>query len=142
MPVDKLCSFYTHFNASKIPDLGEIYDAKVAFVDPLHKVDGLPALKAYFSHLCDDQGQYRFAITHKLVNQNQGFIRWVMHYSHPKLASGKPLQLVGGSLLHFDQRITAQEDFYDMGAMVYQHIPLLGWAVRKVNHHLSGVQNA
>ena len=74
MPVDKLCSFYTHFNASKIPDLGEIYDAKVAFVDPLHKVDGLPALKAYFSHLCDGQGQYRFAITHKLINQNQGFI--------------------------------------------------------------------
>jgi hypothetical protein len=43
------------------------------------------------------------------------------------------LKLTGVSIINFtDGRITSQEDFYDMGAMTYEHIPLLGGAIRVV----------
>jgi hypothetical protein len=60
-----------------------------------------------------------------------------MHYAHPSLANGKPLVLNGGTLIKFNAQITYHEDYYDMGAMVYQHIPVIGWAVNKINARIA-----
>ena len=35
-----------------------------------------------------------------------------------------------------DNRIAYQRDYYDLGAMLYEHIPLLGGAVRAVKARL------
>ncbi len=138
MSIDKLCEFYGHFEASKINQLGEIYADNIHFRDPIHQLVGLPALAKYFRHVCAD-GHSRFEITERLTQSERTFLRWNMHYQHPKLASGKPLVLVGGSLLMVaDDKIVSHEDFYDMGQMIYQHLPVLGWAVKKVNKHLQG----
>jgi hypothetical protein len=142
MSVEKLCEFYEHFDAAKINRLGEIYAENIQFRDPIHQLVGLPALTKYFKHVCGD-GQSRFEITERVTQAERTFLRWHMHYSHPKLASGKPLLLVGGSLLTVaDKKIVNHEDFYDMGQMIYQHLPVLGWAIKQVNKHLQGDDDA
>jgi hypothetical protein len=32
--------------------------------------------------------------------------------------------------------ITRQRDYYDAGEMIYEHLPLLGWAVRGVKRRV------
>ena len=45
-----------------------------------------------------------------------------MHYAHRKIAKGKALSLAGATQIKFTHTISYHEDFYDLGAMVYQHI--------------------
>lgn len=33
--------------------------------------------------------------------------------------------------------ITRQRDYYDAGEMIYEHLPLLGWAVRGVKRRVN-----
>ncbi|WP_053979250.1 nuclear transport factor 2 family protein [Marinagarivorans algicola] len=138
--IDKCKALYTAFDTEAIGRLAEIYHPDVRFTDPIHAVEGLHALTQYFQHVCDgSDSQFEFTAT--VVQGEQAFLRWVMHYSNPKLAGGKALALSGGSFLTLDEgagRIIAQEDYYDMGQMVYRHLPVIGWAIQKINHHLAG----
>jgi hypothetical protein len=142
--IDNFIEFYETFSASSIKRLDNVYDSNVVFVDPIHRVTGLNELQDYFLHLCGGNGSTSFRITHAINSgQHSGdagkaFFRWLMTYSHPKLAGGRSLELVGGSMVCFDRRVTYQEDFYDLGKMIYQHLPVLGWVVKKVNNQLSG----
>ena len=36
----------------------------------------------------------------------------------------------------FGQQILHQRDYYDAGEMIYEHLPLLGWAVRGVKRRV------
>ena len=56
-----------------------------------------------------------------------------MKFSNPALAGGKMITLRGITQIRFTDRIYYQEDFYDLGAMLYQHIPVLGAIIRFVN---------
>jgi hypothetical protein len=72
--------------------------------------------------LCDGQ---RFAVT------------WTMHWSHPRIAGGNepyPAGLLGGG--HRRGACLHQRDYYDAGEMIYEHLPVLGWAVRGVKRRV------
>jgi hypothetical protein len=80
-----------------------------------------------------------FEFLDQLANDNQAFFRWRMHYYHPRLNAGQPLAVGGASLIKFNERIFYHEDFYDMAAMIYQHLPLVGWLVKKINARITGI---
>lgn len=124
---------YKVFNQGMLKQLPDIYSPEVIFIDPVHQLTGLTALTQYFAGFCSDELRCEFAIYNEISSQGQAFFQWKMHYQHPRLESGMPLILDGGSLIKFDTHIIFHQDFYDMGAMIYQHIPLLGWIVKKIN---------
>jgi hypothetical protein len=35
-----------------------------------------------------------------------------------------------------NDRVVLQRDYYDAGEMIYEHLPLLGWAVRSVKRRV------
>jgi hypothetical protein len=50
---------------------------------------------------------------------------------------GEPLELPGCSVVDTENDlITHQRDYYDAGEMIYEHLPLLGWAVRGVKRRV------
>jgi hypothetical protein len=60
-----------------------------------------------------------------------------MTYAHPRLQRGQELTLEGISQLRFaDRRIIYQRDYYDLGAMLYEHLPLVGQVVRGIKRRL------
>jgi len=129
-------SLYQTFDSEMLERLSEFYSPNIAFKDPIHQLQGLGALKDYFAGLCNPEQQCSFVFTNQVVTNQQAFLQWQMHYRHPRLNKGKRLTLDGGSLIKFDTSIFYHEDFYDMGAMIYQHIPILGWAVKSINAKL------
>lgn len=129
-------ALYQTFDSATLDKLQGLYSAAIVFKDPLHELQVLDALKRYFAGFFTNGMDCQFEFTNQLVDNEQAFFQWRMHYRHPRLHAGKVLLLNGGTLIKFHTSIYYHEDFYDVGAMVYQHIPLLGWAVNKVNKHL------
>ncbi len=128
---------YSTFNNNTPAQLPKLYHPSITFKDPIHELKGIAALTQYFASFCQENTCYRFEFTNEVISQDQAFFQWRMHYAHPSLANGKPLSLNGGTLIKFENQIFYHEDFYDMGAMIYQHIPLLGWAVKKINTRIA-----
>ena len=135
--VEHFKQLYKTFSSETPAQLSLLYHPAIAFKDPIHELKGIAALTHYFASFCTEGNQYRFEFINEIISHDQAFFQWQMHYSHPKLANGKPLQLNGGTLIRFNAQIIYHEDFYDMGAMIYQHVPLLGWAVKKINARIA-----
>ncbi len=57
------------------------------------------------------------------------YIKWVMHFRHPRLRN-RLISVRGVSHLKFSDKIEYHEDFYDMGAMLYEQLPVLGNVTR------------
>ena len=56
-----------------------------------------------------------------------------MRLRHKTLAPKRDILLNGVSVLHYRQDlIHYQRDYYDLGAMVYEQIPILGAVIRKI----------
>ena len=128
---------YKKFNHETINKLPGIYSPHIIFKDPVHQLQGIQELSNYFSGFCSDDLQCAFTIYNEIISHDQAFFQWKMDYQHPRLESGKPLTLDGSSLIKFNSHITFHQDFYDMGAMIYQHIPVLAWVIKKINGRIS-----
>ena len=138
--LQRLKGLYADFLLADPRKIGEIYAENVIFRDPVHELRGLPAMRDYFTGMATNLRECRFEFDQTLVNDNQVSLWWTMYYRHPRLSGGKPLTLRGASLLAIDSeldRIVEHEDIYDLGAMVYEQIPVLGGVVKIVKTRLA-----
>ena len=124
--------FKEHFKNLKQADstqLGELYADDILFKDPVHELRGLVTLEDYFDSLCADLIDCRFEYLDQLEGDNSCYVKLIMHFRHPKL--GKELiEVRGVSHIRWSDKIDFQEDFYDMGAMLYERLPVLGNVTR------------
>ena len=118
--------------------LNDLYSEDVAFRDPLHQLTGLTALRAYFAQLYAKvpECHYRFEGTDEL-EPGHGYIRWTLHYRHPQLARGQLISLHGCSHLRWHERVYFHQDYFDAGALLYEHLPIMGSAIRWLKGRLA-----
>ncbi|MGH1439720.1 MAG: nuclear transport factor 2 family protein [Cellvibrionaceae bacterium] len=135
-PIVAFKRFYQQFDQHSLDLLGDIYSENVTFSDPVHMIQGLQVLKSYFEGMCGNLSHCRFEFIDEVVGENNACFKWEMHYSHPSLKSNAPLKLIGATFIEYSDKIDAHEDFYDMGAMLYEHLPVLGSAVRLVKSRI------
>lgn len=135
--IDRFKQLYQPFCESSLAQLDQVYSPDIVFKDPLHQLQGLPQLYQYFHGFCAADVYCEFEFINQILDSSQAFFQWRMHYRHPKIKAGHPLTLDGASLIKFNTQIIYHEDFYDMGAMIYQHLPILGFLVKKLNAHLA-----
>jgi hypothetical protein len=135
--IEQFKRLYQTFDSHTLAYLPQLYSPTIIFKDPVHQLNGISALSDYFSGFCNSETKCQFEITNQIVAKDQAFFQWQMYYQHARLKSGQNLTLNGGTLIKFNSKIVYHEDFYDMGAMIYQHLPLLGWAVKKINSRIA-----
>lgn len=128
---------YSDMTAMDFGRLDELYGPDVIFKDPVHEIRGLVNLQDYFIDMCSHIDECRFEFLDILDAERSAYIKWMMHFRHPKLAGGKLLTLRGMSHLEFDERITFHEDAYDLGAMVYEWVPVIGLATRFIKKQIA-----
>ena len=136
LDIDAFKQLYQPFSESTLDRLHEFYAANIEFCDPIHRLVGLDELSRYFQGFSQAESPTRFHFTDTLANDSQAFLCWEMHYSHPKLAKGKTLKLEGASHIKFTEKIVFHQDYYDMNAMIYQHLPVIGAITQFVNHKI------
>lgn len=141
--ISRLTTLYERFDAGLISALDQIYDRQVRFEDPLHKVEGLDALRQYFAGMVQGLDECGFTFNQILEQPGQGdepdqaVLFWTMHYRHRKLKGGQQLSLDGSSHLQFRERVLFHRDYYDAGAMLYEHLPVLGFVIGKIKARLT-----
>ncbi|MCG8587797.1 MAG: nuclear transport factor 2 family protein [Proteobacteria bacterium] len=116
--------------------LREIYAPSIVFEDPAHRVEGVVALEAYFDKLNAGLVTGRFQFAPAVVSEGCAALPWRMtlNVRRPKLV----VEVDGISHLTFDQgRITHQRDYFDLGQLLYERIPILGGIVRAIRRRFA-----
>ncbi len=134
--IERFKSFYKDVKNPRLDSIADVYSANIKFKDPVHQITGLAELHAYLSDMCENVESGRFEFLDQMVGNDTAYIKWNMYFRHPKL--GKETIVVRGmSQIQFGERIHFHEDVYDMGQMIYEHVPVLGWAVKRLKQNLS-----
>lgn len=115
--------------------LAQIYTREIEFIDPVKDVNGIDALTEYFNHLYKRVDHCHFTITNHIEDQGGHAIEWQMKLKHQKLAKNNEILVDGASFIRFDNnKVCYHRDYYDLGALIYERIPILGAAVRTVRN--------
>ncbi|MFT6269755.1 MAG: hypothetical protein ACJAVV_002582 [Alphaproteobacteria bacterium] len=136
-------SFYTNLASMKIDELSSIYSDDVLFIDPIAQHTGLPAIEKYFTKLLQNAKYCQFVIHNQQADDNgqqavNCIVNWTMEYKTAKMKHGKPIRVDGITMLTVrNNKITFHRDYYDLGQMVYENIPLLGSIIKRIRRSMA-----
>ncbi len=135
--LERFCHFYRELDQRPLSELASIYANDIEFQDPVHRVSGLPALHAYFERSMDQVLRCRFDIESVDELDGEAYLRWSMRLAHPRLNGGATITVPGVSHLRFNSHIHWHRDYFDLGAMLYEQLPLLGSIIRTLKRRLA-----
>ncbi|MFQ2909333.1 nuclear transport factor 2 family protein [Aeromonas allosaccharophila] len=137
-PLARFIGLYQQLDKQQLHRLPEVYAEQVVFTDPAHRIEGLAALGDYFAALYQRLAYCRFVITSQQQQGSQAWLGWTMTFSHPRLRGGEPVTVEGATRLEFDEegKVCQHRDYFDLGAMLYEQLPLLGPVVRTIKGRL------
>ena len=136
--IDRFERFYQGLATGTLDQLADVYDEQVVFIDPVAEHVGLAALNGYFRRLMRKCRSCSFDVTIHRQSSTLAFVSWLMRFEHAQLRLGQPIRVHGMSQITItDDRVGQQHDYYDMGAMVYENVPLLGFVVTGLRRRMA-----
>lgn len=137
--IQRIQAAYRELDAQAIENgaLGELYDPRIVFVDPMHRIEGLAALERYMHSLYRNANRVGFHYLSAFEQENEAMLRWEMDFSHPRLRRGQTISVPGATYLRFDERITRHQDYFDSTRMIFDHIPVLGTVLGRLKQRLN-----
>ncbi|MGL5304410.1 MAG: nuclear transport factor 2 family protein [Aeromonas sp.] len=137
-PLTRFIALYQQLNKQQLHRLPEIYAEHVIFIDPAHRIDGLAALHDYFSVMYQRLSSCQIKVMSQLQQGPQAWLSWEMVLVHPRLAGGQPVTVEGATQLIFDGqgKVVVHRDYFDLGAMLYEQLPLVGRVVQGIKRRV------
>ena len=140
---ESLIALYNLGAPYTVEQLSTVYSDDIQFTDPAHSIVGLPALCAYLNHQYSNVNFCEFLLKGEWHSDNNLFIQWDMAVQHPKLNGGKTIIVIGISHLQYQidlessAKVFLHRDFFDLGQLLYENIPLLGAINRQLKKGLT-----
>ena len=143
--LQRFIDFYQQpLNSAALEALPRLYHRDIHFIDPAHTIDGLPAFQRYFDNMIANIGHCQFDVHAAVLDKpasTTAFVDWTMSVQHRRLNGGQLFTVAGCSKLRFSNAsdnatIVYHQDFFDLGAMLYERLPLLGGLVRRIRSKL------
>lgn len=135
--VRRFQQLYLELRRDTLHLLDDVYADNVVFQDPLHRVEGLVQLKAYFERMYAGVESIDFDYGEVLAGEAQAMLTWTMRMRHRRLRPGEELALPGATHVRFGgSRVLYHRDYFDAGALLYERIPVLGGVVRAIRHRV------
>ncbi len=137
-PLNTFLDAFNRLDSTRLDLLDTMYHPDICFTDPAHSLKGIPALKQYFASLYENVRSIRFIFDTRMMSGNLAFVTWTMELSHPPLSKGRSISVDGCSHLSFapDGRVIFHRDYFDLGAMIYEHLPVVGGLIRTLKRRL------
>ncbi len=127
------CDIYQQLNTKNLLMIKDIYSVDIEFSDPMHTIKGLDHLLQYFDQLYTNLQSCSFVIDNAIHNENSAAIYWTMEFVHPQLNRGRVVIVEGSSLLKAkDGKVCFHRDYLDVGAMLYEHVPVVGRIIKAI----------
>ncbi len=129
---------YQQLSTDNLHLLGDIYHQDIIFIDPMHQLAGFEHLRDYFSKLFQQLSYCEFKIEQVIAQGSEAAIYWQMSYQHPRLNSGEVVFVQGSSHIRGEgDKVIFHRDYLDLGAMLYEQLPLFGRIISWFKHRAS-----
>ncbi len=141
--LQRFASFYTDLSSMQVSNLASLYSEDVSFVDPIKTHRGLNEVENYFANLLREAKHCHFVIHEMMpvkdtIKGEMCTITWTMKFRSNKLNSGNLISVDGITTLKIEnQKIVYHRDYYDLGQMVYEHVPLLGRVIKSIKRSVA-----
>jgi limonene-1,2-epoxide hydrolase len=135
---DKIKFFFEKLSKDNMGLVDEFYHPQVDFIDPVGAIKGSAKIKTYYSHMYQNAKNLKFDFVEFHEAGNHVVAIWKMTLQTDKLNGGEAYTVDGNSVIKFDENGKAvyHRDYFDMGAFVYERVPVVGFVVRKIKERL------
>ena len=133
-------TFNSDFSAQNITNhTKEVYAADLYFRDPFKEIRGESDFEAYL--LRGSTSVAEFSMDWKDVSESDGnyYFRWIMSVKLKRdSAKDPPTRVTGISHVRFgaDGKVIFHQDYFDGAALIYEKVPVMGWAIRAIKRHI------
>jgi hypothetical protein len=140
---ESLIALYNRGAPYNVEQLSVLYSDDIIFTDPAHSITGLSALCAYLNYQYSNVQFCEFLLKGKWHSDSNLFLQWDMAVQHPKLNGGKTITVNGISHLLYQMdnessaKIFLHRDFFDLGQLLYENIPVIGAINRQLKKGLT-----
>lgn len=138
--LQRFARFFASFESERLSRLlADTYAADVYFNDTLKTIRGRDALGHYLAESAEAVEQCKVEILDSTrTASGEYFVRWKMMIRFKKLRRGVDTWSIGASHLRFDDqgKVVYQQDYWNAADGIFQHIPVLGWMIRKIKQRL------
>ncbi len=129
---------YSELGKNNLTSLESVYHPNVTFIDPLHQVEGFPSLLESFQRSYQNIHECDFVIDNVFEAEQQAAVYWTMTFTHKNLNGSNPVTVIGHSHLRaFQQKVVFHQDYLDVGAMLYEHVPVVGLLIKSIKNRAS-----
>ena len=134
---DALKLAYCSLASGNTSELGPLYSDDVYFEDPSHGIQGKAALIERFHQLYSKVDSCNFKFHQTLDTGGEIFLAWTM-ILRQRGQSGEVIRVEGASFLKVrNNRIYYHRDYFDLGAFVYENVPMLGSIIKRIKQRLA-----
>ena len=124
--------------------VNDVYGTEMVFEDCFHRLEGKDSFRSYCKDMYKNVLSCEFVFHQDWINRHDAMISWTLTYRHKFLKRGQCISVDGTSLIRFGlegdggdgDKIFYHRDYIDGGSMLYEHIPLLGTAIRQLKKRL------
>ncbi len=126
----------------KAPDfaarVGDVYADDVFFNDTLKTLNGVGEVEAHLLATAEALEECTVEFVDLTASDGDYYFRWVMTVRHQRLARGEALRSVGMTHVRFDAegKVVLHQDFWDSTGGFFEHVPALGWLLRRAKARL------
>lgn len=132
--------FFKQLSAQTMHLVDDFYAVDTVFKDPVVDLHGREALKKYYANMYAQVDYCKFEFGDEIVADTNTTLVWTMYLKAPKLNRGKEIIVDGVSVIKFDGehgQAVYHRDYFDMGAFVYEGLPLVGGVIRFAKKKMS-----
>ncbi|HKK70466.1 MAG TPA: nuclear transport factor 2 family protein [Candidatus Krumholzibacteria bacterium] len=135
-------AFFRALSVHRLDLVDDFYAVDVHFEDPMVSLDGRDRMRSYYAQVYRNDPALRWEFPEVIgdpPSRSRGMV-WIMHMQVDGLNGGRPISVPGMSRLIFDDddRCIFHRDYFDMGAFVYENVPVLRNVVGYVKKKLHG----
>jgi hypothetical protein len=136
----RIIRVFNELNKDTLGSLDSFYHPDIDFEDPLGKIKGREKMKAYYANMYKSVKSIRFEFS-KVIQQGDEYVGfWKMYLAAPNLNGGSEYWVEGNSYIRFDSKsdlVIYHRDYFDMGAFIYERLPILKFVIQQVKKPLS-----
>lgn len=136
--IEKFKLFYQQLKNRDISGITDVYDKNIEFIDPIATHQGIDVVQKYFDKLLKGTRWCKFDIRSvRSSSESDHTVEWIMTFEANKLKRNKPIEVQGITVLQTDaDKVLYHRDYYDMGQLAYENIPILSFFVKRVKEQL------
>ena len=126
----------------KAPDLRaqvrQVYADDVFFNDTLKTLRGVDEVEEHLAATAEALESGTVEFLDLVADDGDYYFRWVLKSRFKRLAKGEEKISVGMTHVRFDERgkVVVHQDFWDSTGGLFEHVPVLGWGLRRVKGRL------